>query len=306
MEGFSERTNLQGLPPWPRKLISVRPLGMAPSMLPLLAPSSFQFWKKPYFSNPDDSLADNHNKYRDSSPQSDENLDTFVTPLSSDYPVKPEIVCGRSGRNQLDPNMDPKKLKRIISNRVSAQKSRMKKLQYVTEMERKAKALEVEIAVLRPQVVRFKNQQHLLQMEQKKLNQEVSGRANNKSLKDAEIEENKAEVNRLRQLHLAQQQQNMQGQQMLPTWNEHGFEQIINESFVQSTGTEHLVFINSNLEQIDENIEEIDEWSKKQELAQTWISTLSTSLLVWMNFVYILSSAFWWPVIYKGATECRY
>lgn len=32
---------------------------------------------------------------------------------------------------------------RIASNRVSAQKSRMKKLQYVTDMEQKAKAFEV-------------------------------------------------------------------------------------------------------------------------------------------------------------------
>ena len=32
---------------------------------------------------------------------------------------------------------------RIISNRVSAQKSRMKKLQYVSEMENKVKTLEV-------------------------------------------------------------------------------------------------------------------------------------------------------------------
>lgn len=34
---------------------------------------------------------------------------------------------------------------RIISNRASAQKSRLKKLQYIAEMERKAKALEVTI-----------------------------------------------------------------------------------------------------------------------------------------------------------------
>lgn len=32
---------------------------------------------------------------------------------------------------------------RILSNRVSAQKSRLKKLQYVIEMEKKAKALQV-------------------------------------------------------------------------------------------------------------------------------------------------------------------
>ncbi|XP_022150939.1 basic leucine zipper 19-like isoform X2 [Momordica charantia] len=108
------------------------------------------------------------------------------------------------GRNA-DPNMDPRKLKRIMSNRVSAQKSRLKKVQYVADMERKLKALEAHIAVLSPQVELYRNQQHVLQMEQKRLNQKILSCSRNKLLRDAEIEENRAEVNRLRELHLKQQ-----------------------------------------------------------------------------------------------------
>ncbi|KAJ6345599.1 hypothetical protein OIU78_008287 [Salix suchowensis] len=43
-------------------------------------------------------------------------------------------------------------------------------------------------------------------MEQRMLSMEMSARTSNKILKDAEIEDNKAEVSRLRQLHLTQQE----------------------------------------------------------------------------------------------------
>ncbi|XP_022964864.1 basic leucine zipper 19-like isoform X1 [Cucurbita moschata] len=132
-----------------------------------------------------------------------------LPPLSKTGGGEMSSGCGdgrNSGRN-IDPNMDPRKLKRIMSNRVSAQKSRLKKVQYVADMERKLKALEAHIAVLSPQVELFRNQQHVLQMEQKRLNQKILNCSRNKLIQDAEIEENKAEVNRLRELQMKQQQQ---------------------------------------------------------------------------------------------------
>ncbi|GAV66578.1 bZIP_2 domain-containing protein [Cephalotus follicularis] len=89
----------------------------------------------------------------------------------------------RSGRN-LDHAMDPKKLRRIISNRVSAQKSRMKKLQYVTEMERRVKALQAQIAALAPQVALYKDHQLSLKLEQKRLNERMAALAKNEKLRD--------------------------------------------------------------------------------------------------------------------------
>ncbi|KAF2296835.1 hypothetical protein GH714_007035 [Hevea brasiliensis] len=212
---------------------------MSSSALPLLAPNSFQ---------------------------------DLPSTCADDDLLKTEIITRvhlQSGRNQ-GPNMDPKKLKRIISNRVSAQKSRMKKLQYVTEMERKAKALETEIAALHPQVALYRNQQQLLQMEQSRLNQEMSSCATNKILKDAEIEENKAEVNRLRQLHLAlQQQQKLQEQMTLPVWT-HGFEQMINPSLAQYR-TEEMDFINPNTAQNGDTAIEMD---RQHLVGQIWMPTL--------------------------------
>ncbi|XP_050217685.2 basic leucine zipper 34 [Mercurialis annua] len=122
-------------------------------------------------------------------------------------PIWPSSTNSFLKQNELPSVADPKKLKRIISNRVSAQKSRMKKLHYVSEMEAKVKALEAEIAVLQPQVLMFTTQQQLLQMEQKSLHHQLSARTNTKLLKDAEIEENKAQLNTLRELHLSQHQQ---------------------------------------------------------------------------------------------------
>nr|XP_011460972.1 PREDICTED: basic leucine zipper 61-like [Fragaria vesca subsp. vesca] len=117
----------------------------------------------------------------------------------------------RVGRNIAPESLDPKKLKRIYSNRVSAQKSRLKKLQYIAEMEKKAKALEAQVAVLSPQVEFFKNQSYFLQMERVALNESIAARAAERLNKAAQIEANKKEVQRLRLLHLQKiEQQQMQ------------------------------------------------------------------------------------------------
>ncbi|KDP45769.1 hypothetical protein JCGZ_17376 [Jatropha curcas] len=260
-----------------KRLIDVKPFQMMPpSTLPLLAPTSFQVWKKPYYMKNSSSSTTSGTKnplksFTIDSLESDRNSTNHDIVASggdrnlSNIDEKEAGVHGRLGRD-LDPNMDPKKLKRIISNRVSAQKSRMKKLHYVTEMERKAKALENKIAVLHPQVMMYRNQQHLLQMEQKRLSQEMSARATTKILKDAEIEENKAEVNRLRQLHLTQQHQKMQEHLMVNAWKM----QMMNSNLTQSD-TEQTLFMNSNSAQIGEmNEEEMDEVNQ-QPVGQMWM-----------------------------------
>ncbi|KAJ6385459.1 hypothetical protein OIU77_028609 [Salix suchowensis] len=116
-------------------------------------------------------------------------------PSSGDKPaVKTRaMITGVQTRaaRAIDPNMDPKRLKR---------------LQYLADIESKVKALEEEIAALSPQVALYKSHHQALKMEQRMLSMEMSARTSNKILKDAEIEDNKAEVSRLRQLHLTQQE----------------------------------------------------------------------------------------------------
>ncbi|KAM5583167.1 basic leucine zipper 34-like [Rosa sericea] len=159
--------------------------------------------KKPQEESESDADHGNDNKIVTVKTEKEETDDTLIgAPLQI-----------RVGRNVAPESLDPRKLKRILSNRVSAQKSRLKKLQYVAEMEKKAKALQAQVAVLSPQVEFFKNQNYFLQMEQHALNESISARAVDKLHKDALIEANKKEVQRLRLLQLKKfEQQQMQFQ----------------------------------------------------------------------------------------------
>ncbi|XVE58995.1 hypothetical protein DITRI_Ditri05aG0008700 [Diplodiscus trichospermus] len=194
---------------WPKSSNEASPFAqMSPSNLPPLAPSSFRAWQKPYCM----SHVGAGGSSSGTQISSDQNLTLQTSPC--DNIVNPEAgnaVQGRRGRD-LDPNMDPKKLKRVMSNRLSAQKSRVKKLQHVYDMERKAEHLETVIALLSPQVAQEKEKKYLLQMEQNNLKQRINACANRKMIVDAEIEEKRAEISRLRQLYAFQQQQKMQAQ----------------------------------------------------------------------------------------------
>ncbi|XP_059429330.1 bZIP transcription factor 18-like [Corylus avellana] len=236
MEDTNKKSSGVGLDvtPWPKSSIEAMP----PSAdLPLgTSTSSFQVWKRPFLhgdngsgssssrttkiyfrpldqpnSQPASTGGGVNKKTQNPSPNSSEDGESNSIKAETVSNVRPKWC-----RN-IDPDEDPKKLKRIMSNRLSAQKSRTKKLQYVTEMERKVKALEAQISVLSPQVALYKNHQRFLQLEQKSLSQQMSAYTNNKILRDAEIEEKKAEVSRLRRLHLSQQQQ-MQAQKRMLSW----------------------------------------------------------------------------------------
>ncbi|KAM6578304.1 hypothetical protein CsatB_030141 [Cannabis sativa] len=79
----------------------------------------------------------------------------------------------RYGHN-IDPNMDPRKIKRIISNRASAQRSRWKKIQYISDMENTVRALKSQISSLSPRVALYTKEHQLLQLEHNKLTHQIS------------------------------------------------------------------------------------------------------------------------------------
>ncbi|KAL9320077.1 hypothetical protein ACSQ67_011916 [Phaseolus vulgaris] len=64
--------------------------------------------------------------------------------------------------------MDPK-LRRLFSNRLSAQRSRQKKMKYVEELEERAKFLQDLLVHLQPQQVYYQNQLHSLMIEEQTL-----------------------------------------------------------------------------------------------------------------------------------------
>ncbi|XVF05778.1 hypothetical protein REPUB_Repub05bG0201700 [Reevesia pubescens] len=256
---------------------------LSPSNLPLPPSSPYHVWQKPYFmkhvgaaganssgtktsffqgSNPLFMKGEN-NKNTDQKPSPPSGQNLALQTSADDNSVKSEVgdaVQVRRGRT-LDTNMDPRKLKRVISNRLSAQKSRIKKLQYLTDMEKKVESLQTLIAVLSPQVAQQRNKKYLLQMEQNNLNQRLTACANRKMIVEAEIEERKAEVNRLRQLNLAQQQQKMQAAQT--SWGVWGQgltdqnQQMVNPGLNQF-GVGQTIYVDSNHVDGGDNMAELN------------------------------------------------
>ncbi|KAB2081150.1 hypothetical protein ES319_A05G112800v1 [Gossypium barbadense] len=122
-----------------------------------------------------------------------------------------DVVQVRGGHLP-EQNMDPKKLKRVISNRLSAQRSRIRKIQRLCDMEKKVQSLETLVAVLSSKVQREKDKQFLLRIEQQELRERIEAFANRETMVDARIEKRRAEIESLRQPQFTSQQQQMQVQ----------------------------------------------------------------------------------------------
>ncbi|XWS28052.1 hypothetical protein CRYUN_Cryun25bG0032700 [Craigia yunnanensis] len=103
--------------------------------------------------------------------------------------------------------IDPKRVKRILANRQSAQRSRVRKLQYISELERSVTTLQTEVSALSPRVAFFDHQRLILNVDNSALKQRIAALAQDKIFKDAHQEALKKEIERLRQVY--QQQQNL-------------------------------------------------------------------------------------------------
>uniref|UniRef100_A0A1D1YKZ3 Transcription factor RF2a n=1 Tax=Anthurium amnicola TaxID=1678845 RepID=A0A1D1YKZ3_9ARAE len=118
-----------------------------------------------------------------------------------------------------DPIVDPKRVKRILANRQSAQRSRVRKLQYISELERSVTSLQTEVSALSPRVAFLDHQRSVLTLGNSALKQRIAALAQDKIFKDAHQEALKREIERLRQVY---QQQNLKkmtsdGVALLPT-----------------------------------------------------------------------------------------
>ncbi|KAH9611172.1 hypothetical protein KSS87_006389 [Heliosperma pusillum] len=104
-------------------------------------------------------------------------------------------------------NLDPKRIKRILANRQSAQRSRVRKLQYISELERSVTTLQTEVSALSPRVAYLDHQRLILNVDNSALKQRIAALAQDKIFKDAHQEALKKEIERLRQIYHHQQQQ---------------------------------------------------------------------------------------------------
>ncbi|PWZ09361.1 Basic leucine zipper 6 [Zea mays] len=96
---------------------------------------------------------------------------------------------------------DPKRVKRILANRQSAQRSRVRKLQYISELERSVTTLQNEVSVLSPRVAFLDQQRTILSVGNSHLKQRIAALAQDKIFKDAHQEELKKEIERLRRVY---------------------------------------------------------------------------------------------------------
>ncbi|CAL1394139.1 unnamed protein product [Linum trigynum] len=101
--------------------------------------------------------------------------------------------------------VDPKRVKRILANRQSAQRSRVRKLQYISELERSVTSLQTEVSVLSPRVAFLDHQRLLLNVDNSAIKQRIAALAQDKIFKDAHQEALKREIERLRQVYHHQQ-----------------------------------------------------------------------------------------------------
>ncbi|MED6121866.1 Basic leucine zipper 61 [Stylosanthes scabra] len=105
---------------------------------------------------------------------------------------------------------DPKRVKRILANRQSAQRSRVRKLQYISELERSVTSLQAEVSVLSPRVAFLDHQRLLLNVDNSAIKQRIAALAQDKIFKDAHQEALKREIERLRQVYHQQNLKKME------------------------------------------------------------------------------------------------
>ncbi|KAL7218315.1 hypothetical protein ACSBR2_011560 [Camellia fascicularis] len=79
---------------------------------------------------------------------------------------------------------DPKRVKRILANRQSAQRSRVRKLQYISELERSVTTLQIEVSAMSPRVAFLDHQRLILNVDNSALKQRIAALVQDKIFKD--------------------------------------------------------------------------------------------------------------------------
>ncbi|GMH25561.1 hypothetical protein Nepgr_027404 [Nepenthes gracilis] len=94
-----------------------------------------------------------------------------------------------------DPFIDPKRVKRILANRQSAQRSRVRKLQYISELERSVTTLQSEVSALSPRVAFLDHHRLVLNVDNGALKQRIAALAQDKIFKDAFLDHHRLVLN---------------------------------------------------------------------------------------------------------------
>ncbi|XP_010491321.1 PREDICTED: basic leucine zipper 19-like [Camelina sativa] len=128
-------------------------------------------------------------------PQSDNQVGEKKSVLVQ-YELEPGFTIHM--RHNIDPATDPQKLKQIIANRVSAHKSRWKKLQYVKTLVKGSMELQMAVNVMRAKVKIAIEEKQRLENEKKQLKEAISARLQDYLNNDGITNMYKAEIQRLK------------------------------------------------------------------------------------------------------------
>ncbi|KAE9463618.1 hypothetical protein C3L33_04477, partial [Rhododendron williamsianum] len=192
-----------------RPPISPKPFTLIPSSTAFpMATSSSEGWQKSYFMTKPHQEPSLEVTNKNPPLVLSRNPITAVEPSSTNIggiTVKTEqgIDYELGGRN-LDLNMDIRKLRRLLSNRISAKRSRLRKDQHTNNLEKKLKDLEAEVGVLHPIVESEIDTNKQLRMENQILKEKIRVQEVRAKLSLAQMKENQAEVKRYNELHAAQ------------------------------------------------------------------------------------------------------
>ncbi|XP_068664409.1 basic leucine zipper 61-like [Aristolochia californica] len=161
-------------------------------------------------SNSNSSTPSDHNSINDDKPTLSDQQQRNEPEVQSSCKVETPIHAP-SFTTSGDPIIDPKRVKRILANRQSAQRSRVRKLQYISELERSVTSLQTEVSALSPRVAFLDHQRLVLNVDNSALKQRIAALAQDKIFKDAHQEALKHEIERLRQVYHQQNLKRMGG-----------------------------------------------------------------------------------------------
>ncbi|KAL4299818.1 hypothetical protein HN51_050479 [Arachis hypogaea] len=223
---------------WPKKPTLIKPLPLRNSAkTPLCFGSSFKPWKNP-------------------------SHDSIIIDCDQDNHTN-EVQLGSSSNTNLE--MDPKRLKRIMANRNSAQKTREKNNAYVADLENKSKGYEEQIAVILSQIESEQSQVNTLRMEQHKLKLLMATCEKQRLIQEASIEKNKGEVERLRGLQLKLADEAKQARVLLPS---SGFGPFIRNNSIQG-----LNGVESARRQVDSTTQHPQNRERQGMMMPSWNNT---------------------------------
>uniref|UniRef100_A0A7N0VHR9 BZIP domain-containing protein n=1 Tax=Kalanchoe fedtschenkoi TaxID=63787 RepID=A0A7N0VHR9_KALFE len=126
--------------------------------------------------------------------------DELVKDLQAQFSLE-ELPDATRSAQLADDHDDPdyKRRRRLMLNRLSAQRSRQRKLQAVADKAEIVKMLEVEVEAMRPQINDHEERQKILRMENLMMKSRISALEKRAQLNTIEIEERQAEIRRLKE-----------------------------------------------------------------------------------------------------------